>query len=355
MSDNAYNGKKYYTCEYSDGHKYRGEYLDSLERLIETRLNDAYSKRESYMPPEKLKRDPEKYRREYLEMIGFPFDLVEEGVPNAECNYVGQDDFCKLYRLSIEVFEGFHFYGVLMVPDGEEKMPLVIAQHGGGGSPELCSDMIGQNNYSYFTKRILEKKMVIFAPQLLLWNFKVDTGEKFPKLTLPYDRHGIDRNLRKLGYSITGIEVLCLMRSIDYLVTHERVDKDRIGMTGLSYGGYFTLHTAAADTRIRSAYAAGFFNDRAKISFADWSYDGAAYKFHDAEVAGLVAPRNLIIAVGKEDAVFDYHPSIAEADRIKKYYEVYDASDNFKYNLWDGGHRFDVESDDFDRFFEHLK
>ncbi len=354
MADNTFNGKKFYTGEFSDGHKYRREYLDSIESLIGKKLNEAYSVRENYVSPEAVKHDPEKFRNEYLDMIGFPFDLVEKGVPHVESEYVGKDDFCTLYRLSIEVFEGFRFYGMLMLPDGNEKCPLVIAQHGGGGSPELCSDIIGPNNYSCFTKRILEKKMVVFAPQLLLWNFKVDTGEKFPKLVLPYDRHDVDKRLRKIGYSITGLEVLCLMRAIDYLVTHERVDENRIGMTGLSYGGYFTLHTAAADTRIKSAYAAGFFNDRSTVSFADWSYNDAAYRFHDAEVAGLVAPRNLIIAVGKEDQVFDYRSSIPEAARITKYYEAYNAVDNFKYNLWEGGHRFDVESDDFDRFFAPL-
>ena len=62
-------------------------------------------------------------------------------------------------------------------------------------------------------------------------------------------------------------------------------------MMGLSYGGYFSLMTAAADKRIKSIYAAGFFNDRSKICFDDWKYNDSLNTFCDAEIAALCAPR----------------------------------------------------------------
>jgi esterase FrsA len=44
---------------------------------------------------------------------------------------------------------------------------------------------------------------------------------------------------------------------IDYLVEHPRVDRNRIGMLGVSFGGYWATRMAAADTRIRAAVANG--------------------------------------------------------------------------------------------------
>lgn len=44
---------------------------------------------------------------------------------------------------------------------------------------------------------------------------------------------------------------------IDYLTDHPRVDPNRIGMLGVSFGGYWATRMAAADTRIRAAVANG--------------------------------------------------------------------------------------------------
>ena len=41
------------------------------------------------------------------------------------------------------------FYAMLLLPhEGQTPMPLVVAQHGGGGTPELCSDMYGKTKRS---------------------------------------------------------------------------------------------------------------------------------------------------------------------------------------------------------------
>jgi esterase FrsA len=44
---------------------------------------------------------------------------------------------------------------------------------------------------------------------------------------------------------------------IDHLVTDERLDPDRIGMVGVSFGGYWTARLAATDPRIACAIACG--------------------------------------------------------------------------------------------------
>jgi dienelactone hydrolase len=298
----------------------------------------------------------EKYLHNYEDMLGKPLDKYPDFTPPYEKEFVAEDGMSRIYRLKIEVFKDFFFYGILMLPlnDGKKPYPLVIAQHGGGSLPEICSDMNGANVYGNFTKRALERDFAVFIPQLLLWTFNMETGEKRVPIDLPYNRGAIDNSLKQLGTSITSLEIFCLRRSIDCLAEESFIDEKRIGMMGLSYGGYFTLYTAAIEERIRSAYAAGFFNDRAKVAFGDWQYKNHLNIFSDAEVGGLVAPRRLVIDVGKSDPVFDFSSAPEEAERIKRYYTAYGKEEEFRFYMWDGGHRFNDSGEGFEFFFDGI-
>ena len=350
MSENTFNGKKYYRCPETDGDSYRQKYIDSINAFIEGGYAEAIGKRGEYCSPAAMAADREGFRQKYLEMIGSP--EYPGYVPQMEKEYAGEDDFCKIYRLEIKVMDNFSFYGMLMIPHGADRSPLIIAQHGGGGTPEKCSDMWGENNYGFFVKRALERGFTVFAPQILVWSYKVADENTTQACNVFYGhRRDYDTRLKRLGLSLTGLEVFCIRRSIDALAASGLADCDRIGMMGLSYGGYFTLYTMAADTRIRAGYAGAFFNDRAHECFTDWGYKNSAFTFQDAEVAGLCAPRHLTVDVGKTDPVFKYEYSVDEAARAEEFYRAAGAEGKFTYHLWDGGHRYDLESDGFDRFF----
>ena len=128
-------------------------------------------------------------------------------------------------------------------------------------------------------------------------------------------------------------------------------------MTGLSYGGYFTLYTMALETGIRVGYAVGEFNDRDAYPWYDRTYFGDSLRFHDAEVAALCAPRKLIIWIGKADPVFNFETALPELDRIGDYFSAYGVPENLNLSLWDGAHTYS-DSDEcfnFNLFFNTLK
>lgn len=347
-----YNGYELFKDSITSFDEAKKEYIDSINSFIEKKFIENDKKRQQFMTPESLKSNPEYFRKEYLKMIGYPFDLDSKEAPQYEKSFIGEDAFGKYYRLSIEVIPDFKCYCILEIPHNHsKKLPLVIAQHGGGGTPEWCSDMIRENNYNFFTKRALERGFAVLCPCLALWRFGKNVGESFPSFTVPAPRGEFDKRLKQLGYSITGLEVFCIKRAIDLMCSLDYIDDKKIGMMGLSYGGYFSMHTAAADTRIKSIYNAASFGDRSKSSFSDWSYSNSSHLFHDAEVAALCAPRFLWIDVGKDDAVFDYKSAIPEAEKINKFYEIHNAGDKFTFNLWEGGHRFDEDLSGFEAFF----
>lgn len=348
----SYKGKNIYEGILKDGNSYRQKYLDSINNFTDKILAESKNKRDAFI--ENIVSCQEDYRKKYIDMIGQPVTPYPDYIPNAKTEFVGKDDFCDIYRLQIEVLPEFWFYGIFMVPFNAKNTPLVIAQHGGGSTPEICSDFIRKSNYNFFTKRALEKGMAVFAPQLLLWKFDIDTGETKEDIGISFDRWAIDNKLKMAGLSITGLEIFCIRRSIDYITSLDYIDENRVGMMGLSYGGYFSLYTAAADKRIKSIYAAGFFNDRTKIDFYDWRYKNSANTFCDAEVAALCAPRRLQIDVGKNDYVFNHKYSLTEGERAEQYYEKFAASENFSFNLWNGEHRFDESEKGFEFFFDGI-
>ena len=342
--------KRIWSDEPSVADPYRQAYLDGIKKYIENKTRAARDERRAFMPPEALVREPERYRDEYLKMLGVK---RFNGAPTVERELVGEDGYSYIYRLKIYLYPELPFYVMLLLPkERAGKAPLVVFQHGGGGTPELASDFYGKNNYNHGVRRVVERGAAVLLPQLLIWaRSGSETARAHP---IDFNRTDLDKELKRIGTSITGLEVSCIIRSIDYAVTLDEIDPERIAMTGLSYGGYFTLHTMAADTRIKAGYTAGAFNDRDAYPRYDWTYFDSTNRFHDAEVAALCAPRRLAIQVGMADPVLDYRTAIPEMERVKDYFSAYGKGENLKLSVWEGGHTFSDSDECFDFLFEEL-
>ena len=336
-----------------EGDTYREQYRDGLSALVKRLEAEGNAERERFMPADTFPERLEEYRQKYCEMLGLD-KLTSNGLEAPRLTRLCDGNGAEIYRLVTPITPELSQYGILFVPHGTEKAPLVIAQHGGGGTPELCSDMIGKNNYNHIVRRLLKRKAVVFAPQLLLWNFGEPLATQ-PKHDIPFNRGEIDKNLKRFGMSITAVEIKGIMNAITFLSELDFIDGERIGMTGISYGGYFTLHTMAADTRIKAGFSNACFNDRNVYPWAGWTYPNSANTFHDAEVAALCAPRKLYVAVGKEDTVFDYQSAIPEAERVKKYFAAAGCPENFVFSAWDGGHTVPSTDEGFDFMFSAFK
>lgn len=347
-----YAGKKIWLESPDAADGYRKNYICGIEEYISRKNSECRAARRAALKPEMLALEQNIVREQFRQMLGLPLFSGRSYRP-ADLQYVGKDDICRIYRLVVYIVDQIPFYSILLLPHGvSEPIPLVIAQHGGGGTPELCCDMNGKNNYNHMVQRILSRGAAALAPQLLLWSqTELQTAPAHP---IPYNRKKIDQELKRFGTSITAMEVTGIQKSLDYVSEMDCIDSERVAMIGLSYGGYFTLYTMAADTRIKAGYCAGAFNDRDVHCFEDWGYHCSALKFQDSEVAALCAPRKLYVQVGREDPVFDYRNAVPEAERALEFYNAFGCPENFRFDLWDGGHT--VSSDDagYDFLFSEL-
>ena len=339
------------------GNRYRRDYLNGLKRLISAQQTASQSARDAISA--QILSHPEEMRARYKEMLGWPLTLPKsKELPKVQSTFVGKEDEISVYRLQIDVL-GVPFYGILFVNEDGTPRPLVISQHGGLGTPELCSSMFaeGSSNYNEMTVRALAYDVNVFAPQLLLWRGEFDVlpedEEKKAEDASPDPvRRTLDNELKQLGGSITAFEIYCIQRSLDYLQEQPYVDKDRMGMAGLSYGGFYTLYTTAAEPRLKSSLSCCSYNDRLEYNWFDWTWKDAAHTFTDNEIALLVYPRALILSVGTRDELFEVEKARQEYAKLERFLPK---DHRITLETFDGTHEFTTVETTVERFIRDLK
>lgn len=242
-------------------------------------------------------------------MLGWPLvNHNTDELPETEFENLSEEDDYTIFRVQFKILDDLKMTGLFFKLKEVKKSPLVIVQHGGEGTPERISGMYDDTvNYNDMLHRVRKQGVHVFAPQLLLWR---------DSYNVKYDRKAIDARLKRVGSSITAIEVYGIIQIINYFERQDYVST--FGMVGLSYGGFYTLYTAAIDIRIKSAISCSFFNKRDAVPLSDWTWLKSAEKFDDAEIACLIYPRKLCLELGNNDQLFESKYGVESFERLKK-------------------------------------
>ena len=330
---------------------FRTDYATGLKTTIQKR-RDAFDRmRAERMSPAMIAANREKYRNEFIDLLGWPLNAYEEyrNTPmNVRKERYGENEFSVIWQMRFEVLPELWFYGLFLEHKNKaDRLPFVICQHGGLGTPEYVSGIFGETyNYNHLLERAANygKGANTFAPGLYLWG-EGNGPER--------DRDGIDNSLKQLGSSISALEVFAIRRTLDWFVDEGIAEEGHIGMIGMSYGGLYTLLTAAVDQRIHAAYSSCHYNNRYRYNSPDWTWKGSGM-FLDAEISALVAPRALYLEESDNDNLFDYTSFVAECERTVPFYEAAGVPENLKYNVFEGTHELDTKNDGYDFIFRNL-
>jgi dienelactone hydrolase len=296
------------------------------------------------------------YRKNVQDVFGCPPpDAIEGKITRFE--KAGEDVHANIYRVWIEVMKGVHAYGIYMVPKHiRGKAPLIIAQHGGGGNPEAIVDFDTRINYHSFGPEAVKKGYIIWAPALTMRSGYANDPE-----IEGVSRELLDRKLKMAGTSIIGVELHKIIESTKTLMrARPEIDGERIGMTGLSWGGFFTMYAAAIWPDIKVAAPAAYFRDTETILksvVADDSKIPPERSLFQStghfQAIGLICPRPCLVQLGENDALFNMEGARKEAARASAYYEKLGISDRFEFDTHPGGHEFENERI-FNFFKKHL-
>lgn len=177
---------------------------------------------------------------------------------------ISEED-CGAYwrrKVSIQVQPGDRMPAWLLVPKQlRRRVPAIICLYGttSGAGKDTTVGLSGRtpgtppHPNQAFAVDMVEAGFVALAPDFLR------DGERIKPARRPYDTTDFYKEFP--DWSVHGKDIWDISRAIDYLQTLKFVDKDKIGMTGHSYGGHSTIFATAMEPRIKVAVANGPVSD----------------------------------------------------------------------------------------------
>ena len=261
-----------------------------------------------YTTVESYERSVASNRQRFRQIIG----VVDERVAAAEPELVGsltvpaqiaQGANYKVYTVRWPVFapvtagsDGLDAEGLLLRPEG---LPLarVVAIPDANWTPEMLVGLApGVSRAAQFARRLAENGCEVIVPMLIN---REDTFSGIPGIdmtNMPH-REWIYRMAFEVGRHPIGYEVQKVLAAVDWFSAENAKERLPIGVIGYGEGGLLALYSAAIDTRIDAALVSGYFEAREGVWKEPIYRDvwGLIREFGDAELAGMIAPRALIV------------------------------------------------------------
>lgn len=302
--------------------------------------------------------------RKYRELLG---EFPERADLNAEVVSSVEEDRIIRERVIFDSEEIMSVPCVVLRPadmpsDGTGRAILCSHGHGLFGkepvagnatTPQLAAN-IKDHNYNY-GEQMARRGFLTICPDLRVFGERSDGGNPYPgrdKCNVHFVRGMV------LGIFTLTLNIFDMMRCIDYLETRPEVDPERIGMMGLSQGGTMTTWTSAIEPRIKAADISGYVNPWERFGINRANFCGSQtvpyiFKYFDThDIAGLIAPRALLLEMGMHDTCFPIEDLLAGYEGVKRIYAAAGAEDKLWPDVHPGPHAFagNKAFDFFDRY-----
>jgi dienelactone hydrolase len=234
---------------------------------------------------------------------------------------------------------------VLVLPataSAKHPVPLVIAQHGIDSYPENVFGLY-RPGYHAYGRELVKAGFAVLAP------LNLRSVER---------RNRIERLCRLADLTLPGIELARLQHLLDMVLADPRIDRQRVGMWGVSLGGMATMFWMPLEPRIKAGVVTAWFNHRlTKMAVPDQRYScfletpeehafftGWLTAFADHDAVALICPRPLLVQHGKADRIAHWPQVVEEFRTAKKHYEKLGLAERMELDLHEGGHEARVES-----------
>ena len=182
----------------------------------------------------------------------------------------------------------------------EPKVPVaarIVALPDADQMPELIAGLTSSDATTEpFAARLAAAGCQVLVPVL------IDRSDEFsgnPAVTFTNQPHRewIWRQAYQMGRHLIGYEVQKVLAAVDWFERLNASTRLPIGVAGYGEGGLIALHSAALDSRIGAVLVSGHFDSRQEIADEPIYRDvfGLLTEFGDAELAGLIAPRGLVV------------------------------------------------------------
>jgi dienelactone hydrolase len=264
-------------------------------------------------------------------------DVVFHGWPEAwvnappkfeEAGVIETGQGYRLRKLRYEIVPGFQSVAILYEPENlQGKVPAILNVNG----------HVGPRGKSVEYK---QKRCINFARHgILALNLE---WFSFGELAAEGNQHWFGAHLDLVGASGLGLFFLEMRRGLDYLYNHPAVDRNRLGVTGLSGGGWQTIVLSSLDERVKvSVPVAGYSSTTTKVEARTYGdlgdleqnatdfLDGADY----THLTAMMAPRPTLLINNAEDDCCFRGPLVKPLifDGVKPFFKLYGKESDFEY------------------------
>lgn len=278
-----------------------------------------------------LKAWKEQLKEKFIELSGF--DLISQNACDPELEIVEekQKDGYKQIRFEFfsEVGERVPCY--LLIPDGDkEKYPVAITQQGHSDGFHIsigeCKSEQEKANFGHydFAVQAVRRGFIGLAIENRGMGERKSTSVNRENM---FNCRFASVTALALGRTLIAERVWDVMRAIDMLANFPQCDLDKILITGNSGGGTLSFYAACLDERIKLSVPSCSFSPY-KTSILDiihcnCNYIPSSYRYFEMQdLAGLIAPRRLVVVTGSKDDIF---PVEGVKEGFKTVKEIYKA------------------------------
>jgi len=247
----------------------------------------------------------------------------------------------------------------------DRSNPAILCSHGHGPyGKDTVAGMrssagheqdIASANYDYGVQ-MARAGFLTLSPDLRVFGERRDGPDPFPGRD-PCNVNYVKGTL--LGINTLTLNIWDMKCCVDYMQSRPEVDPERIGMMGLSQGGTMTTFTAAAEPRIKAADIIGYVNPWREFGIKRANFCGSQivpgiHRWFDTDdIAGLIAPRPLLLEMGIYDNCFPIQDLLAGYEGVKRIYEAAGAGSELWADIHAGPHAF-AANKAFDFFHRYL-
>ena len=297
-----------------------------------------------YQKGEPFENWQEKAREKLIELLGLPTERCE---PQFQLEYEKAQGNYTEYRFTVQTEEGYVVPCHLLVPAGKVgKTPLAVCLMGHGSGMHLALGLAksekDQQLLDEWPHRAMAPRAVREGRCALVIEARA-FGESSDK---GYGTSCTEaaKTALLMGRTLQGERVWDVMRVLDAVALHfPQVDMTDIVCTGNSGGGTATFYLACLDERITAAAPScsicSFEGSIAAMPHCLCNHiPGIRKYFEMGDLAGLIAPRILVVAAGEKDDIFPIESTRQNFEKIQKLYDVAGAGDRCALVIGEQGH-----------------
>jgi dienelactone hydrolase len=292
--------------------------------------------------------ESERLRKHLLEDVvfhGWPQEWVNAPPNFVDLGTVQSGKGYRIRKLRYEIVPGFRSTAVLYEP-----------QQLHGTVPAILN-VTGHEYAMGKAAEYEQKRCINFAKRGILalsleW---LGCGELSQPGTEGDNAHWAAANLDLVGANAVGLFYLAMRRGLDYLYEHPNADRARLGMTGLSGGGWQTITLSSLDKRVSVAVpVAGYASLISELDRAVYGDDieqiptdffaGVDY----SHLTAMRAPRATLVIFNAEDNCCFRAPIVKPYvfDQVLPFFALFGKSDNLKWheNRDPGTHNYQLDN-----------